>query len=202
MHFDSVKMSTMPSFQIEKLDDANYDSWCVHMRSIMVHSGTWKIVNGTNKLLGTMNAEQKATWEDQDERALASIMLSVKNSQLNLIKSCKTSNEAWVRLEETYKPRGPLQKVSLYKRLLNLAMPAGGNVSNHINAFMELNEKLSEIDITMKDELLVIMLLSSLPAEFEHFVIAIETRDSLPDFSTVKQKLLEEGNRRKEKREK
>ena len=75
-------------------------------------------------------------------------------------------------------------------------------MSNHINAFMELNEKLSEIDITMKDELLVIMLLSSLPAEFEHFVIAIETRDSLSDFSTVKQKLLEEGNRRKEKGEK
>ena len=33
-------------------------------------------------------------------------------------------------------------------------------------------------------------------------MIAIETRDSLPDFSTVKQKLLEEGNRRKEKSEK
>ena len=89
---------------------------------------------------------------------LASIM---KNRQLILIKSCKTSYEAWIHLEETYKPRGQLQKVSLYKRLLiNLAIPAGGNVSNHINAFMELNEKLSEMDTTMKDELLVIMLLS------------------------------------------
>ena len=63
-------------------------------------------------------------------------------------------------------------KVSLYKRFLNFAMPAVGNVSNHINAFMELNEKLSGIDITMKNELLVIMLLSSLPVEFEHLVIA------------------------------
>ena len=76
--------------------------------------------------------------------------------------------------------------MSLYKRLLNLAMLAGKNVSNHINAFMELNEKL----------------LSSLPVEFEHFVIAIETRYFLLDFSTVEQKLLEEGNRRKEKVEK
>ena len=66
-------------------------------------------------------------------------------------------------------------------------MPAGGNVINHINAF---NEKLSEIDINMKYELLVIILLSSL-VEFEHFLIAIETCDSLPDFNTVKQKLLE-----------
>ena len=30
-------------------------------------------------------------------------------------------------------------------------------------------------------------------------MIAIEIRDSLPDFSTVKEKLLEEGNRRTEK---
>ena len=92
------------------------------------------------------------------------------------------------------------KRVAVQKR--NPAMPAGGNVSNHINAFMELNEKLSEIDITMKDELLVIMLLSSLPVEFEHFVIAIEASDSLPDDSTVKRKLLEEANRRKEKVEK
>ena len=65
-----------------------------------MHSGTWKIVNGTNKL-GTMNAEQKATWEDQDERALASIMLIVKNSQLNLIKSCMGTLGRNVQAERT-----------------------------------------------------------------------------------------------------
>ena len=45
------------------------------------------------------------------------------------------------------------------------------------------------------------MLLSNLPAEYEHFVVAIETRDSLPNLTTVKQKILEEGDRHKQKNE-
>ena len=43
------------------------------------------------------------------------------------------------------------------------------------------------------------MLLSSLLPEFENFVVAIETRDTLPSLNAVKQKLLEEGDRLKQK---
>ena len=43
--------------------------------------------------------------------------------------------------------------------------------------------------------------MSSLPKNYENFVIAIETRDSLPSISFLKQKLLEETERRKEKTE-
>lgn len=47
----------------------------------------------------------------------------------------------------------------------------------------------------MNEELKVIILLSSLPTEYEYFVIAIETRDQLPTFNVLKVKLLEEGDR-------
>ena len=40
------------------------------------------------------------------------------------------------------------------------------------------------------------MLLSSLPPEFDHLVVAMETRDLLPSLSTVRQKILDDGKRR------
>lgn len=51
--------------------------------------------------------------------------------------------------------------------------------------------------ITLPDEMLVILLLSSLPKCFENFVVAIEARDSLPLLSSLKVKLLEKGARQR-----
>lgn len=186
-----------PVFQIDKLDEKNYDSWAIQMRSVLIHSNQWRIVNGQVKLED--DKQDKDQWLREDEKALASIFLSVKPTQLGYIRNCTTSHQAWRKLEETYMPRGPLQKVSLYKRLVNLKMPEGGNTVQHINEFSEIYEKLSETGIQIQEELLVIMLMSSLSSEFENFVVAIETRDDLPSLSIIKQKLLEEAKRRDEK---
>lgn len=58
--------------------------------------------------------------------------------------------------------------------------------------FVSVPEKLTEVGIEIQ------VLLSSLPPQFDNFVIAMKTRDDLPKFVLLKQKLLEEFNRRKE----
>ncbi|GBP05998.1 Retrovirus-related Pol polyprotein from transposon TNT 1-94 [Eumeta japonica] len=183
--------------QIEKLDEGNYDSWSIQMKSVLIHNGLWNIANG--KLSRPEAAAEKEKWESDDEKALAFLFLGVKSTQLSYIKNCKSSHEAWNKIQEVYMPKGPMQKVSLYKKLVNLTMSDDGNVTQHINDFSKISEKLSEIGIEIQEELLVIMLLSSLPSHFDNFVIAMETRDKLPEFSLIKQKLLEEGKRREEK---
>ena len=60
----------------------------------------------------------------------------------------------------------------------------------------EVSEKLAESGLQIQEELLM---LSSLAADFDNFVIAMKTRDDLSNFSLLKQKLLGEGKRRKEK---
>lgn len=186
-----------PVVQIEKLDEMNYDCWSVQMRSVLIHSGFWRIVNGTTKKEGEAAAVSK--WVSDDEKALASIFLSVKSTQLGYIRNCTTSNEAWKKLQEIYMPRGPLQKVTLYKKLINIKMAPNGNIVQHINEFTEVFEKLKEVGSEIQEELLSIMLMSSLPKEYDNFVIAMETRDDLPTFSSLKQKVLEEGKRQRQK---
>lgn len=191
-------MATSSLYQIEKLDEKNYETWSVQMRSVLIHSGFWKYVSGDEPILPVWSPEKIIEWENNDEKALASIMLSVKSTQLNYIKNIKRSKDAWNKLKEVYKPTGPMQKVSLFKKLLSLNMKNSKDMVEYLNTFGDISEKLADIGIQIPEELLVIILLSSLPKEYENFVVVMETRDVLPALATLKIKLLEEHERKNE----
>lgn len=185
-------MANNNMYSIDKLDEKNYDVWCVQMRSVLVHSEVWKITSGVE----LKPEEDNGNWIKKDEKALASITLSVKPNQLNYIKNCQTSAEAWQRLKEIHEPSGPARKVSLYKTLLGLRLSEGANVVLYVNEFESVIDKLKEVGVSLGDEIIVIILLSSLPKSYENFVIAMEIRDELPNFTIMRNKLLEEADRR------
>lgn len=55
-----------------------------------------------------------------------------------------------------------------------MRMQGHDNMVEFINSFTGVSERLAEIGITLEEELLSIILLSSLPKYFENFVIAIK----------------------------
>ena len=57
------------------------------------------------------------------------------------------------------------------------------------------------MDINIPEELLSVMLLKSLSDDLENFVVAIESRDVLPPFRILINKLLEEYERRSSRRD-
>jgi len=87
------------------------------MRSVLVHSGLWSVTSGE---LTATHAPEGVDWSAQDQKALATITLSVKTSQLAYIKNCQSSSDAWGKLKEV--PRSPVGKVQLYKKLLGKRM--------------------------------------------------------------------------------
>ncbi|KAL0279436.1 UNVERIFIED_CONTAM: hypothetical protein PYX00_000991 [Menopon gallinae] len=155
---------------IERLSESNYEIWKTQMKSLLVINDLWSCVDGTEP----KPEKDCDKWLRRDGKALAMINLNVSPSQLNHIANAETSKEAWDLLKNTYASTGPVRKFILYRQLLRM-------------------QKESH------DELLTVMLLSSLPAEFENFVVAIETRDEVPPFNDIKVKLLEDEARQKEK---
>lgn len=124
------------------------------MRSVLVHAELWKLVSGESpKSEAGTEGDAVAKWTAQDEKALAMITLSVKPSQLNYLKNCKTAADPWERLREVYQPSGPVRKVSLYKRLLNLKLVEGEKVAVYLNAFTTAKDRLAEVGISLNDEL-------------------------------------------------
>jgi hypothetical protein len=67
----------------------------------------------------------------------------------------------------------------------------------HLNGFFDAVDKLGEMDVGINPDLLAIMLLYSLPSSFENFRCAIESRDELPDPETLRVKIIEENDARK-----
>lgn len=183
-------------YQIEKLDDNNYDAWKIHMKNVLVHCDLWKYTNGTIVKAENASAADIAAWNTKDEKSLATIILSCKSSQLIHIKNCVTSLEAWQRLKELYQPTGPSRKVSLFKQLIRIKFAHGQTMSGYLNSFCDIIDKLKEVEIKIPEEVLSIILLCSLPDSYESFTIAIETRDEMPTMNNLKIKLLDEERRR------
>lgn len=75
------------------------------------------------------------------------------------------------------------------------------NVSftQHVNDFTNKANRLEKASIQIPEELLCIMLLNSLSREYENFNIAIESRDEIFSFITLKAKLKEEEARQGER---
>lgn len=192
-------MATSTGFaNIEKLTEDNYELWKVQMKSVLVFNDLWPYVDGT-EAKPEQNAEE---WTKKDSKALALINLSITHSQLNHVKKATTSKRAWDGLQLVFESRGPVRKAALYKQLLRIEKKPNESMSQYVTEFSRKAEQLEEAGISIPDELLSIMLLGSLPTEYENFSIAIESRDDIPSLENLKVKLIEEDARQTERHSK
>jgi hypothetical protein len=76
-------------------------------------------------------------------------------------------------------------------------MKNGEYMRDHIRNFFDVVDKLEEMELCIINDLLAILLLYSIPDEYEPFRIAIETQEKLPQLEALKIKLLEEYEARK-----
>lgn len=102
-----LKMSGQGLYSIDKLDSEDYAVWSVKMKSILVHSDLWGVTSGNIVKREDANPQQQAEFDRKDEKALATITLSVKSSEINLIKNCEALKISWDKLKYVYKPIGP-----------------------------------------------------------------------------------------------
>ncbi|EFN74944.1 Retrovirus-related Pol polyprotein from transposon TNT 1-94, partial [Camponotus floridanus] len=188
--------------RIDLLSKDNYDTWAIQMEAILTKNDAWGYVCG-NKVKpeviegDAVSAEAARTWDIQDKKAKADIILSIKSSELKQIKGCCTSREVWLKLKSIYQSSGPARKATLLKQLTLHKMNDGGDVRDHLRRFFDTIDKLSEMDVDINADLLTIMLLYSLPLTFDNFRCAIESRDELPSPETLRIKIIEEYDARK-----
>lgn len=183
---------------IEKLSENNYEIWKIQMKSVLIYNDLWAYIQGT-EIKTEQNAQE---WERRDSKALALINLSITPGQLNHVKRAQTSEEAWNTLQQIFESRGPVRKTALYKQLIKLEKKPEVSITQHMNDFSSIAEKLEEAGIELPEEILSIMLLASLPTEYENFSVVIESRDEMPPLENLKIKLKEEEARQAERKAK
>lgn len=125
-----------------------------------------KALLGTEKMPTTMNDEQK---QEMDEKALASIRLSLSNEVLREVAGEKTAAGLWLKLESLYMTKTLANRLHLKQRLFTMRMAEGTPIKSHLDTFMSIIMDLKNMEVNIDDEDQALLLLCSLPPSYKHF---------------------------------
>nr|GEX27917.1 retrovirus-related Pol polyprotein from transposon TNT 1-94 [Tanacetum cinerariifolium] len=81
-----------------------------------------------------------------------------------------TAAKVWSKLKTLYMTKSLANKLYLKKKLNAFYMLAGRKISKHIDEFNKIILNLANIEVKSEDEDLALLLLTYLPASYEHFV--------------------------------
>lgn len=177
------------TYHIDPLDKDNYDTWAIQAEAVLVKSKLWKYVSTP------LDEKTDTTEIEADKQAKAELILIIAPSQLKEVKKCNTAKDLWDKLKQIHASKGPARKATLLKQLI-LTKLEGSDVRTHLNKFMDTVDKLADMDVSINEDLLTIMMLYSLSSDYENFRVAIESRDILPKPEELKIKIIEESDAR------
>lgn len=183
------------NYLIDPLRKDNFDTWSVQAQAVLIKNSLWEYVEGTAEKPN--EAVALKAFEAKDLLAKSELLLLISPSELKQVKNCKTAAEIWKKLSDIYQSKGPARKAMLLKQIVTKKMQEGSDVREHLNMFLDIIDKLKDMNVEINSELMSIMMLYSLPSSFENFRIAIETRDTLPTPEELKVKIIEENDARK-----
>uniref|UniRef100_A0A803NDX7 Retrovirus-related Pol polyprotein from transposon TNT 1-94-like beta-barrel domain-containing protein n=1 Tax=Chenopodium quinoa TaxID=63459 RepID=A0A803NDX7_CHEQI len=143
---------------------------------------------------------QEAEWKLLDRQALGVIRLTLsRNVAFNIAKETTTAG-LMKALSNMYEKPSASNKVHLMRRLFSLRMSEGGSVAQHLNELNSVTTQLSSVEIKFDDEVLALILLSSLPDSWNATVTAVSSSsgNNKLKFDDVCDLVLSEEIRRRE----
>ncbi|GJX64779.1 retrovirus-related pol polyprotein from transposon TNT 1-94 [Tanacetum coccineum] len=114
-----------------------------------------------------MEAQTKA---ELNKKAYSAVILCLGNNVLREVIGETTTVGVWSKLETLYMTKSLANKLYLKKKLYTFYMLAVRKISEHIDEFNKIVLDLANIEVKFEDEDLALLLLTSLPASYEHFV--------------------------------
>ena len=163
------------SLKIEKLNRDNYHVWKFQIKMYLIGKDLWDIVQGKEVLREGASPDESVKFRKREQLALSLICLSINNDLHVYVRSVNTAKDAWEVLEKHFEGKTLSKKIMYRRKLYSAKMEKGSNIVDHINYLRNLAEHLEAIGDPVSDDDLVIILLSSLPEEFDYLVTALET---------------------------
>lgn len=157
-------------YDIEKFNGKNnFTLWRQRMMDILIRQGLSKVLQGKGKKPETSDED----WVEMEERAVSAIRLNLSDEVLQYVVDLKSALQVWAKLESIYMTKSLTNKLFLKKQLYSLQMEEGSDLLEHINTFNQILSKLASLEVSMEDEDRALLLLSSLPASYDHLVTTL-----------------------------
>ena len=180
---------------IKKLEGvANYDIQKTQCYNVLLQKKQHKPIKNKGVKLAPLDAEE---WEEVDELARSTIMLSVTDSLLFSIREEKIAWVMWQRLADLYAQKSASSKVYWLKKLIGLHMKEGTPVTTHLNEFNGVVSQVINQGLQMDEEFKAIFLLCTLPDSWDTFRTAISNSSIMLTYTDLEGALLQEEMNRK-----
>ena len=169
----------------------NYVTWKYQVRMLLMRDDLYDIVTGVDKAPAAADGDAAiVAFRKRKQKALSTIALSIDCSQMHLVGEATDPKELWDKLQTQFQRPTWANRLRIQKKLYNLKLGAAGTVQGHLKTFTQLFDELAVIGEPVKEESKVIILLASLPEQYDALVTALETLDAVPSWDSVTQKLL------------
>jgi hypothetical protein len=114
---------------------------------------------------------ERAKWDTSNRKCLMVIKNSIKEGIRGGILDCETAKEYLKKVESQFTYSSTTYASTIIKRFVTEKYSFDSGVREHILKMSNMASKLKPMDIGLKDEFLVHLVMSSLPKEFEAFEI-------------------------------
>ena len=165
--------------KVERLDVDNYATWSIRMRALLTTKGLWGAVTGDN------------IDPEKDQKALAQIILHVKDHHLVMLGSCASAQVAWNTLKTTYEAKTNARKLLLRRELTQLKMGATEPLTMYAARATEIQAQLTTAGDNIPDQELAIQFLAGLPSAYAMITTVLISSDGALSIANMLPKLLQ-----------
>jgi hypothetical protein len=137
-------------------------------------------------------------YEELNERAYATILLTINDSPLVHVQNLTNAKEIWETLGDLYGVKGYTARHLILKSLVSTTLQGSASVGDYIDHIKKYGQQLSEMGYKLEDWILTSMLLHNLGEAYDAFVASTlqSVRDTEPEFDVIVYQLLDEERRK------
>ena len=161
---------------LEKFTGQNdFNMWKIKMEALLITQGLKEDIDPVSKLEGGEASSSKTLEQvaEIDKKARSTIVLSLGDSVIREVAKEKTVAGLWAKLENLYMTKSLANRLYIKKKMFSLKMIEGASLTEHVDEFNKVCDELETIDEGLSDESKALLLISSLPKSYEHFVDAL-----------------------------
>ncbi|GBN54464.1 Cell division cycle 5-like protein [Araneus ventricosus] len=115
-------------------------------------------------------SREKMEFEHQKCKALATIYLSLEESQKDLVAEVETAKEAWTLLEEIYKPKSRARIAQLRSEFYSIKKQPSESIGIYLAHIQQAAKALKNAGKSIPEDEVAYQMIENLPPEFDNIV--------------------------------
>lgn len=152
-------------FDLDKFTRGNdFNMWIIKMKAVMVHQGISAAISKDE----IAKIEDKKILSNIQAKAHSSLILSLGDEVISVVSDEAKNIGIWEKLDSIYMKKSLTNRLYLKKKLNTLQMEE--SKEKHLDDYNRIMLDLNDAGVKQDEEDQDIILLSSLPRVYEHFV--------------------------------